>query len=47
MMLDAFHDHLSQLFWEDFGDQLLKEDPERYQWEYLEFISLFSYITPC
>ena len=41
-MLDAFHDHLSQLFWEGFADQLLKEEPDRYEWELAEFVKIYN-----
>ena len=45
-MIDAFHDHLSQIYWEGFADQLLNDDPDRYQWEFNDYLSVYCTEAP-
>jgi hypothetical protein len=41
-MIEVFHDYLSQLFWNGFADQLKKDDPARYIWEFTEFTKIYE-----
>jgi hypothetical protein len=41
-MIDAFEELLDQLYWSGFSAQLKQDDPDRYQWEYLEFCELYG-----
>lgn len=38
-MLEAFVDLMDNLFWDGYADQLAKENPELYAFEYNEFVN--------
>ena len=41
-LIEVFHEYLTQVYWEEYPDYLLKHDPEKYQFEYEEFIRIYS-----
>lgn len=41
-MIEAFEDYMDSIFWEGFTEQLKKEEPDRFSWEYAEFIKLYT-----
>lgn len=46
--IEVFTEYMDeQLYYEGFTDELLLNDPERFRFEYSEFVKLYEDICPC
>lgn len=41
-MYEQFIELTNQIFWEGYAEQLAKENPERFQFEYNDFLSTYQ-----
>jgi hypothetical protein len=41
-MYEQFIELTNQMFWEGYAEQLAKENPERFQFEYNDFLSTYQ-----
>lgn len=41
-MIEAFHDFLKDIYWEDYAEDLLINNPEKYFFELKEFLKNYS-----
>jgi len=41
-MIDEFIDIINQLYWDGYAEQLARESPEIFQYEYNEFLNCYN-----